>query len=690
MKVFLSLTLLLFVSNVFAKGIQAEWKCPENGQAKSVNVFFDDQGRLKLNPNVVEQKYKDVSSFDVGICLINFQRKVKEAVTAFKASQCPASKDDICYASQGYVDAKVWERLNTSSLAKKNSISLSVPTPETVPGTTASGSTGTTPSTTTTTVPTQPEVKRVPQTPEEFLEAKIASKEIDPKNLSHEFIFGGKRYKVGEFDKVVGDNMKNVLMDLSTADSRQYAQNYMMMNYQILNNEAQSPKRTAVLNNLNKMFGYIYGEKGAEELAKMLECKPEDDLTPIQEILENLDDSKKMAKCDQLKNGEHKVFGKEHSDYYGTGNYLLRRDPNGTYKITLNVDFKTGSGSVTPAEMMQRSKACLALASEAMTGPNGEKMTIEVLTPSEIQNLPADMRPKENKVTIENVNYGTNAGGYAEDEKCPVITHEMFHLLGLCDEYKEDRPEYEHLAWKCRVVTKVPSIMRDTRAFDQAVGSAQGCDCSTSTCKTIMDGSNEDLKNLYLNKSVYDISDYKFRSTYCKETSLPEGKIATLPNLGKTIVVNQTQSIGTKLEVENRFVTNISAAPYYRILRSKITCTCPAGDADCEKQKNEILTKASNVGVKDACPMGALWKKGAERGTLPRGAHYKDGMLTMISNPTIPSLLQPNHFHKILEGNCPGGKSAAYQECADFAYKKPPCDVPAKCQEDSYYLGSQQ
>lgn len=654
------LIFFLFVTTGYAKGIKAEWKCPESSASKLVNLYFDDQGKLKLNPDVLEEKYKGVSNLDIRLCLSGFQKKIKQATASFKTSECPSSKDDFCYASLDYLDTKIREKLNSSSLSRENTVLLPSSSSEAITQTT---------------------------NPESFLESKIISKEIDPKNLSHEFSFGNKRYKLGDFDKIVADNIKNVLLNLSPAESRQYAQNYMLMNSKVLNNENQSPKRTAVLNNLNKMFGFIYGEKGAEELAKILECNPDDELIPIKKILENLEDSKIVKKCNPLQKGMHKVFSKEQKSFYSTGNYLLRRDPNGIYKITLNVDFRPGSGSVSPTEMLQRSKACLALASEAMKGPNGEKMTIEVLSPSETQNLPANMRPKNNQVTIESPGYGTNSGGYAENEDCPTIIHEMFHLLGLCDEYQEDRPEYEHLAWKCRVATKAPSIMRDLAVFEQAVGTAVTCDCSGETCKSIMTGDNEALKSLYINQTFYDLTDYKFRNYYCRETSLPEEKILTLENSANNIVLNQLQSQGNKFEVESRFVTNISTEPFHRILRSKIVCTCPDGDDKCERQKSQFLKNISKASPKKSCPMGAAWKHG-DRGTLPKGTHYSDETITLVSNPEIPSLLQPNHFYKILEGNCPGGKSQPYKECAEFAYKKPPCNVPAKCNKDSYYLGS--
>jgi len=67
--------------------------------------------------------------------------------------------------------------------------------------------------------------------------------------------------------------------------------------------------------------------------------------------------------------------------------------------------------------------------------------------------------------------------------------------------------------------------------------------------------------------------------------------------------------------------------------------------------------------------------------------------MNLISAPRLPSLLQPQQFNKILAGPCTGKGADGYIECADFAYKSDqngPCNVPDKCRDDKYYMGSQQ
>ncbi len=666
--------LFLFLStSVFAGVIEAHFSCPRDTAAVNIEITFDGQGKLQFKPDVFSMNLHKYELEEANACFAQFQKKVSEALEAYKANNCATSKEDFCVISQDYLNVKVLDKIESSKLAKKFP-GLKLSTPVIV----ISGNQSDKPN----------DNRSGPATAEAYLQDKIAKKEIDPKNLSQAFQFKNAPYKVSDFDKVVGENIENVFSSMNREDAKQYAQNYMVAKSNVLKATAPSEQKTQVLNNLNQMFGYIYGEKGAEELAKILECKPEDELKPIQDILTNLEDTKKVDKCKDLAPGEHKVFKKDSSDYYGTGHYLLKRTKEGDYQAVVSVNFKTGGGSLPPQEMLKRSKECLDLASPFLKGPDGKRLQFSVITPQEAQQLPSDERPEPYNVSIEPVGFGTNAASYAQDVGCPTITHEMLHLLGLCDEYKEDRPQYGNM-WNCRVVTKVPSIMRELSTFNQAVPKTTTCNCSSQTCSSIMKGSDDNIKKIYTGQSGYDVIDYKFRNAYCKEDYInntsknlqdPSKAVALLSNTDSEIVL------------ESRFVSQTTAAPHYKLLRSKLTCKCPAGDNDCLQQKARIVTIANQETVKDACPSGAtLIGNSAQKAKT--GVTLEGDVISLTSSPKLPSLLQPQQFNKILAGPCTGKGADGYIECADFAYKsdeKGPCNVPEKCRDDKYFMGSQQ
>lgn len=666
MKLIFLTGLFLTINFAYAKPVSVDWTCPkESSQKTSVQIVFDDQGKLQLKPDVFLDNKKSQTDSELTTCISEFQKSASLEIEKFKKDQCPSSKDDFCYSSVSYVNGKLQEKILASNLIKKNS-GIKVSAIQAGGAVTSRSSNA--------------------ATAEAYLEEKIAKKEIDPKNLGQSFTYQNKSYKVSDFDDVVSDQIENVFVDLSRDEAKQYAQNYLVAKSSLLNAQTESPQRTKVLNNLNQMFGYIYGDKGAEELAKILECKPEDKLKPIEDIIKNLEDTNKVAKCAELKAGEHKIFQKENSNYYSTGNYTLKRKQDGNYQAILNVKFVQNAGSsVSAATMLSRSQKCLAQAAPHMKGPDGKTLEIVTLAPDEINKLPKDEQPKEYKVTIEAPGYGTNAGAYAETVDCGTITHEMLHLMGLCDEYLEDRPQYASNNWTCRVVTKAPSVMRDTRAYDQAVGAAINCDCSGQNCSAIMNSSDENLKKLYTAANINDVVDYQFRNKYCKEDYIYNPPKSMASPDKAVILEGQTN---TAFTLQSRYVFASAKSPYYSISQSRVKCTCPAGDQDCLNKKETFINRLPGMGVQKWCPAGASMK-GRVRGDSPRGASLKDNVLTLVSNPELPSLLQPNQFNKILEGNCPG-KSEGYQKCASYAYKGEPCNVPDICRDDKYYLGSEQ
>lgn len=663
MKLSLLFTLLLAGSLWASDEIQVNWVCSPDA-TRTIKLSYDSSGKLQFSPDLFNGGLSYKAGVDYSSCLRDFQRNVDTALTEYKQAECPASKDSLCFASNDYTNGKVIEVLKKSRfLQDHKEIKLQANTPETAAKLAGLGGSA-----------------------KSYLEDQITQKKIDPKNLSETFNYNGKQYKVSDFDDVVGENIENVFSEMSRDEAKQYAQNYMMARASYLKPGRDQATRTEVLNNLNKMFGYLYGEKGESELAKMLECAPEDNLSPIEDVMRHVERSNKKSKCDPLSPGEHKVFAKEASDFYGTGHYLLRRKPDGNYQAVLNVNFKLGSSSTMgPVAMMARAKNCLSIASPHMKGPNGEKLEMTVLTPSEIEELPKDQRPKPYDISIEGPNFGTNAASYEDDIDCSTITHEMLHLLGLCDEYKEDRSKYAGM-WECRVVTKAPSIMRDNYSvFPKVVGSSMMCGCQNSTCTSVMDSSNENMKKLFVSQTIYDVSNHTFRSRYCKEVAYTGSSELSQPDKG-AVVLSHSDS---ESRFERRYVgTNISS-PYYKVERGVFVCKCPAGNQDCVREKNEMANNIRNISTSNRCPPYSVFKKGV---TDRLETRFGSPDFTLHTKGNGESLLQPNHFKKILAGNCPGVVDG-YLECAEHAYKSlkdGPCNAPAKCNDDSYYLGSKQ
>lgn len=636
---------LAFHSSLWA-AVTVDWVC--GSSAIKVEVSLDENSKIQLRPDVLSDvKRRNLPKAELSKCVADFQGQVGAKIISFKNEQCPISQDDFCFTSKSYVNIKLKEKI---SHVLGNSVLTN---------------------------------NIVKETPESYLEEKIAKKEISPTNLAQTFAYEGKSYKVSDFDKVVGENIENVFMELNRSEAKQYVQNYMVANSDVLITSTNSTKRTAVLNNLNQMFGYIYGERGKEELAKMLECDPEDSLQPIEAIIHRVEEIKKKESCEPLSPGTAKLFEQDYNNYYATGDYLLTRKPDGNHQVLLNLNFKKGSGSIQPEVMMQRTKECLVEASPFMKGPNGELIELVALTPDEIKKLPRKQRPKENNISIEKADFGTNAAQYAESVQCPTIVHEVLHLMGLCDEYEETRSKYGDM-WNCRVVSKAPSIMRDLSVYERAIAKTNSCECNSNPCSAVMKSSNQDLIDVFTQQNAYDATDFRFRSKYCSVKVLPA--VARINDPGKALVLKSENH--KSFTFEGRFISYKSSAPHYSISRTEFTCACPEGDSACLTEKTRAVQNIKSPKRAPNCPSGTkpLGNSSVKKVSSPS---LQNNVLTFTSDPVLPSLLQPNHFFKILEGTC-SGKSSGYQECADFAYKNNrnrSCNVPEKCKDDSYYLG---
>ncbi|WP_408098493.1 hypothetical protein ACJVC5_06155 [Peredibacter sp. HCB2-198] len=672
---FFIMGVMLIHSPLWAKGFIVNWVCPADSSEKiSVEVFYDENGKLVFEPEIFSEIDIDKNT-DYSKCIADFQNKINDGVKLFQEKKCPQAKDSFCSVPVQYTNGKVLEKIRNSYFMKKVKDVRVVPI----------GVENTPPATRPKAIVAEVKEEKAitseatPTTPDAFLEAMINSKVINPKELNRIFTFQNKTYKVGDFDHVIAKNIDPIFSNTSLEEGKQFAQNYMVAKSEYLKEGSDPVKRKAVLDNLNQMFGKMYGGRGPEELAKMLECDPDDNLTPIGEILNKLQTTKKVEGCKELAPGEHKVFEKDSGNYYSTGDYLLKRKKDGNYQAFVNVDFKRGSGSLAPEAMMQKAKGCLQEASPFLKGPDGSRIEMMVFSPEEIQKLPKEERPNKKDILIERAGARSNAGAYSEDLPCSTIVHEMLHLLGLCDEYEEQSTDLKAM-WNCRVVPKADSIMRNSmETYSKAVGSELFCKCDRFPCSSVYKNGDENTKKMIGKYTFYDVTDHTFRSRFCKFQLLPLQKILKDPYNTAPIQLEGADTI----VIEHRTFSGDQKFPNYKIDRTQITCTCN-GNKECLSIKERLPSQLANLGQRALCPSGS--------NKVDKSQSNQSNVIKIKSDPIMPSLLHPNQFKKILAGNCRGIVDG-YLECADWAYKgrnKYSCNAPARCQDDSYYLGTKQ
>ncbi len=182
----------------------------------------------------------------------------------------------------------------------------------------------------------------------------------------------------------------------------------------------------------------VYGQnilQTTEAVAPCLDCvegllsKELSDLNQLFSVLE------KHSLCFDPTPGEEKQV------INNRDTYTVRRERDGSFSIPLNLNFVADEdydGEIPRAEVPTHYKnkvqECMKKASSKLLGPNGEKLKIVIESP-----------PAESACALESAktirigpsNFRSYSSKYKANIDCPTITHEVLHLLGLCDEYEE-------------------------------------------------------------------------------------------------------------------------------------------------------------------------------------------------------------------------------------------------------------
>ena len=163
------------------------------------------------------------------------------------------------------------------------------------------------------------------------------------------------------------------------------------------------------------------------------------------------DSVQEREECLDLKPGEKKQI-----DPRGRLPYTLKRSKEGGYEIDFPLVFFATEDydGATPPETVpniyrDRVQKCLKQANKRLLGPEGEKLKISLSRPrTPVKNsenkgeCPSSPIQETIPIGIGSSNHRPDSSKYNSDIDCSAITHEILHLTGLCDEYKENKKGY--------------------------------------------------------------------------------------------------------------------------------------------------------------------------------------------------------------------------------------------------------
>lgn len=439
--------------------------------------------------------------------------------------------------------------------------------------------------------------------------------------------------------------------------------------------------------NIRRLFGAGYGELGQRFLTDCDDCL-ESPARSLEDILKRVQDSRQAITCIDLKPGEAKIVSFRDGAPSGLGSdYALRKKSDGSTDVIINLDVKSdGAHGVSAQEMFNRVRSCINDVTPYMKGPQEQMLNLKIMSPAEVATLPLSERPRANSVDIQAAGGRSNARSYEADIDCPTITHEVLHLLGLCDEYNGTSDGYG-----CRTAPKIASIMSSQNAaFSRAVPQTFECKCDPgSPCHKIMSTNDSKLRSLYMMPTIYSATEYEFRNKACKDKSLT--------NITWNTQTNSGRSINPIAESENSIVvqTQTVGEEYPKLSRTEFSCSCKSDDQKCLEELQTFKKTVKNIHEAQLtfCPPGAPWTPpvyGIKMNTAEK-YEWNGSKLKFVKMPEWPSLLHPNHYERIAGGAC-DEKAKKYNQCAIWAYRDPNktnnCEgKPEHCSNDEDFLG---
>jgi hypothetical protein len=355
--------------------------------------------------------------------------------------------------------------------------------------------------------------------------------------------------------------------------------------------------------------------------------------------------------------------------------YSLVREGPGKVKAAVNINFQRDAGaSVSPQEMLNRTRNCLGAVKGKLKGPNGDSLSIEVLTNQESAQIPENIRPSSHTINIMPDGFRSNWRAYDESVDCPTIVHEVLHLLGLCDEYPADQEGF-----MCRPVGKRNNVMRNQLiAFNEAVDRTVTCKCETADCRSII---NDPAKrNFILKPDFYRMTSAQFRNNHCSSTQQTNTYVAWSTNLAQQPQVKVNSNSQLRAQIEHLNLTENGQG----VVRVSVECSCEQNNADCRQALKELVEGNVPAGT-DNCPYPTVIESntiGCEQET----AQVQNGKLVIPVKATKDNLLEPRQFNRILNGICPT-QSQGYNECSQYAYETDAnkcMNAPEKCYQTDW------
>jgi hypothetical protein len=315
----------------------------------------------------------------------------------------------------------------------------------------------------------------------------------------------------------------------------------------------------------------------------------------IADLLAVVNEIQKAPDCGEMPPGSSRLSNtnKQGPSYSKMveGEYLLNRRPDGNYEALVNVVFNNVSGKNGPDWMRSRVESCLSISAPYLKGPNNELLSVKLASEKDLDNLPSKSRPKPFVINVYDKTARTFATMFPEDADCSVLTHEILHEFGLCDEYHET----QITGYNCRPNTMATNIMNEHyKAYSLTVPKQLTCPCD-DVCQKIMK-SDPRASEFFLAPETAELLPAAFIGVGA--ANCVQKYVADPKGYNENVRPFEIQETLTQLTLNRRMVNTSGQISGYM----QITCPCDDTQATCRTVKKQLKMVIANNPRRSICP----------------------------------------------------------------------------------------
>lgn len=312
-------------------------------------------------------------------------------------------------------------------------------------------------------------------------------------------------------EEVSQDCRREILDYYSNALAEDYAK--AVRGTQLKSRDRRLQGVNIALDELFQLYTRYTNELTYEQLSRF-RCQEDNDrkLSALNHVMDQLADELRCLPMQEGASGSREIYLLGRNSPTGLpANYKITKSAN-TYKIEVPIQFENSEGrddEELQGFYRQLSNACFAEYADVLKDSQGRKLEISIPEPNY----------NANRVRIiEDGEHRSSSTKWKHSIDCETIIHEVMHLLGLCDEYKENWNGYvfneekriyewvdsgaEFKGSNCRAVGPKDSIMSSQKyALNETIVYEMQCSkaslCDGTRYKTTA-GELEKVKETYL------------------------------------------------------------------------------------------------------------------------------------------------------------------------------------------------